>query len=545
MQFGSAVRSRSWEWLLALRKRLNVDLQLVDDGLAPLLSVGGQTAAAAVDALLSEPVPGIRLAISTALRTRTPQAASVERLQTVIVPVTVDGSVGGALIVARRTPDTQAPERVRGELELVGFWLTNAIEAHLQSAPAAQTDLERVSAMSRLLGDASAHKADRDVVAAFIETLAIWHDLEGYGYVETTRDEFARAVALPGADLTRTPMIVPRSSLPEGAQVSRLARSDAERLGFSAGEDVVMARVSEGAGSWLIAMVGSTAADDRPRINLYISLLDQAVARATHATTAHMLATLSSHLLADGEDLHEHARQALAHVQNALGLSTAAFTVTARTGAPLLHVGAAFTASELAAGSDDGRVVIIRHDPQQYAMAFVGTWPADHRVTQQEHHVAHAAADLLQSWVRRQVRQSPRQPADRRAPARRFDAVFDRLARQTVDTGVPVTAMVLSFADALAKPELTQARVVRLREHLRGGDLVGRFGDGEVGVLFHDAAAHDARALTDRVQQLLKRDGVPMNEVSIGVASRNPGESAAASVTQEARQRALQGSGDR
>ena len=31
-QFGAAVRSRSWEWLFALRKRLNLELMLVDDG---------------------------------------------------------------------------------------------------------------------------------------------------------------------------------------------------------------------------------------------------------------------------------------------------------------------------------------------------------------------------------------------------------------------------------------------------------------------------------------------------------------------------------
>jgi len=39
-RFGAAVRSRSWEWLFALRKRLNLELQLVDDGLATLLSAG-------------------------------------------------------------------------------------------------------------------------------------------------------------------------------------------------------------------------------------------------------------------------------------------------------------------------------------------------------------------------------------------------------------------------------------------------------------------------------------------------------------------------
>ena len=127
----------------------------------------------------------------------------MDRLQTVIVPVTLDRVVSGALIVARARPAEDQPlERVRSELELVGFWLTNAIEAHLQSPPAAQGDLDRLSALCRLLADdvRAPAESDRDIVATFVETLAVWHDLEGYGYVETAQRRYVRDVALPGAD---------------------------------------------------------------------------------------------------------------------------------------------------------------------------------------------------------------------------------------------------------------------------------------------------------------------------------------------------------
>ncbi len=156
-QFGAAVRSRSWDWLLALRKRLNVELQLVDDGQSPLLTASG----GGIDALLSEEASGmpaeasaktgLRVAITSAIRTRTPQAAAADRMQTVIVPITLDRVVSGVLVVARRTAPDQALEGVRNQLELVGFWLTNAIEAHLQSPPAARGDLDRVSALCRLM----------------------------------------------------------------------------------------------------------------------------------------------------------------------------------------------------------------------------------------------------------------------------------------------------------------------------------------------------------------------------------------------------------
>src|SRR5688572_14103270 len=539
-QFGAAVRSRSWDWLFALRKRLNVDLQLVDDAQTPLLTVssgaGGET-------LLSGEAPGVRLAISTAIRTRTPQAASVDRLQTVVVPITLDRVVNGALLLARRTQDDKPLDKVRSELEFIGFWLTNAIEAHLQSPPQAEGDLDRLSALNQLLTDAAAHGTDRDIVAAFIETLAVWHDLEGYGYVETTRDEYVRDVALPGADPARTPALIARSLLPELDDVSRLAKSDMDRLGFSGGEDVLLARVGDGAGSWLIAIAGAIQADDSPRLALYISLLEQAVGRATEAATARLLAMLSNHLLVDADIPEEQARHALAQVQRALGMTNAAFTVTSRTGAPLVHVGSSYTAADLTAGTGNGRVVVIRRDPREYAMALVGSWDPDHRVTQQEHHVAHAAADLLESWVRRLVRHAP-DAGDRRAAKRSFDDLLERAARDAVQNGIPVTAVVIRFGDAAIRPGVTQARVVSLREHLRGGDLIGRLDAGDVGVLLQDTAGPQAGALVARLRRLLERDGVPLAQVVIGTASRNPGESATGALAQEARQRAREHASD-
>jgi GGDEF domain-containing protein len=533
VEFGAAVRSRSWEWLFALRKRLNLELQLVDDGQAPVLSAGGKSAA--VDSLLSS-APGVRLAVTAAMRTRTPQAASVDRLQTVVVPVTLDRGVSGALIVARRTAEDQPLERVRSELELVGFWLTNAIEAHLQSPPAAEGDLDRLSALSRLMDDASAGRSDRDLVAAFVEALAVWHDLEAYGYVETMGEEYVRDVALPGAELARTPATIALAALPEVSDATRLVRTDIDRLGFAMGEDVVLARVGEGRGSWLVAIGGSIQSDELPRLGLYVSLLEHAVTRTTQAATAHVLAALSSDLLVDSENPAEQARRALLHVQTALGMASAAFTITSRTGAPILHVGASYSAADLTDGGRADRVVIIRRDPQQYAMALIGNWSADHHVTLQEGRVALAAADLFEAWGRRLVHQS--RAEDRRATRRGFDEVLERAVRNAVQDGITVTAVVISFGDATLRPDVTQARAVRIRQHLRGSDLVGRLGEGEVGVLLHDTAADQAEALVVRVRQLLERDGVPLADVVIGMATRQPGDVTVNALAQDARQRA-------
>jgi len=169
-------------------------------------------------------------------------------------------------------------------------------------------------------------------------------------------------------------------------------------------------------------------------------------------------------------------------------------------------------------------------------MALVGTWEPDHRITQQEQQVANAAADLLESWVRRLVHQT-QGLGDRRASARSFDDVLERAARDAVQSGIPVTAVVIAFGDAVLRPDEAQARVTRLREHLRGGDLVGRLSHGDVGVLLQDAAAGQAGAAIARVQRLLERDGVPLAQVVIGAASRSPGEPLTGTLADEARQR--------
>ena len=532
-QFGSAVRSRSWEWLFALRKRLNVDLQLVDDGQTSLLTVSGPSGASS-DVLLPGGAPGIQLAVTTAIKTRVPQAAVVDRLQSVIVPVTFDGVVGGALVLARRTDDDKPIEKVRSELEYIGFWLTNAIEAHLQSPPAGQSDLDRLSALCQLLADASARGSDRDIVAAFVETLAVWHDLEGYGYVETPRDTYVREVTLPGADLARTPASISQALLPEFDDVSALAKSDMDRLGFSGAEDALLARVGEGPGSWVIAVVGAIQSEELPRLSLYVSPLEQAVDRAKQSATAQMLAALATDLLEDSDSPEHVAARALGHVQAALNLTSGAFTIASRTGAPLVHAGASFTAAELAAGTEAGRIVIIRRDPQQYAMALVGVWDSNHRLTQQDHQLATAAADLLEAWARRLVRQSPR-TGDRRVAQRSFDDVLERAARDAVQSGIPVTAVVIGFEDALVRPDAAQARVTRLREHLRGGDLVGRLSAGDVGVLLQDAAAAQAEAALARVRRLLEHDGVSLTHVVMGAASRHPGDPLTGTLADEAR----------
>jgi hypothetical protein len=377
-------------------------------------------------------------------------------------------------------------------------------------------------------------------VAAFAETLAIWHDLEVYGYVETARGEFVRDVSLAGAEPSTSPMVIPLTSLPEGVQVSRFSKPDVERLGFSNAQDLVMTRLGDNAGAWLVVVCGAIASHELTRLGLYLALLDQSIARAIDASTAHVVTAMATHLLDDETPPEEQARHAVEKMREALGMSSAALTVTTVAGAPLVRVGAAPTAAEAGDPSDGRQLVILRRSPQQYTMAMAVGCSAGRRVTRQEHRVAHASADLLESWVRRIVRQS-KDAGERRATSRSYDEVLERFARQALEGGVPVTAVVLSFSDAVFRPGITQTRIGRIREQVRAADLVGRLGDGEIGMLLHDTPGGEARAVAARLRRVLQTadEAASPVPVSVGFASRDPGEPKAGALAPEAREDAL------
>jgi hypothetical protein len=524
---------------MALRRRLNIDLEIVGDEQAPLLTPAPLPISTNIPDLLASGAPALRQAVATTIETGTRQAVSVELAQVACVPLTTGRVVVGALILAQQRSDGVSAERARGALDLMGFWLSNAVEAHLESPSSEEGDLDRLSALCRLLGDSATHRSDREIVATFGEALAIWHDLEVFGYVETTGGEFVREVTLAGADASGSPPTVQRTSLPEGGQMGRISRLDVERLGFANGQDLVMRRLSGSAAAWVIVVVGAVPVADLPRLGRYLALLDQSIGRNVETSISRAVASMARHLLDEAHSTLEQARGALDEVQDALKLSSAGLTVSTPTGVALLSIGSAPEIADRGDSPDGRQVAILRPLPQGFGMAMAAEWPADRRVTRHEHQVAHAVADLFESWACRLVRQAT-DARERRAAPRSYGEDLERFAGQAVEGGIPVTVVVVSFANVSLQPGVTQAQVGRLREQMRPTDLVGRLGEGEIGMLLHNTPGGHARAVTARLRQALQRDDTTSRfKVSIGVASREPGQMTSGALAQEAREDAL------
>jgi hypothetical protein len=127
---------------------------------------------------------------------------------------------------------------------------------------------------------------------------------------------------------------------------------------------------------------------------------------------------------------------------------------------------------------------------------------------------------------------------DRRTGAPAFHEVMERFAREAVERGAPVTAVVLLIRDAALSPGSTQRWVAGMRGQMRPSDLAGMLAEGEIGLLMHDTTAQHAKTIASRLRAVV--DGLPGTEpILIGVATRVPGLPRTEGIVREARADAL------
>jgi hypothetical protein len=301
---GISVHSRTWEWVAALRQPLDIDLQLVDAdaraGAVPL----APCAPADLSRLLDARSPVLRAAVSTTIRTGEHQATSIDGVQIVASCVKVADVAVGALLVARPLAGRDDLAGLRAELEAIASWLRPGIEAHLVSGPAMEaTGLDKLSSLGRVLAPAVARASDREMVMAFAEVMAVWHDVDTHGYVEIDDGTFRPEVLLPGIDRASIPAVITPALLPADVNMSRVVEVDGEALGLVTGEAVHVARLASSGGgrSWLLVLSGPLAADRMSRLRAYLTLLEHWLAHAGAASTSRVVTAMSASLIEDDE----------------------------------------------------------------------------------------------------------------------------------------------------------------------------------------------------------------------------------------------------
>src|SRR5262249_43639269 len=231
------VESHSWTWLLDLGRYLNVAIDIVDDRCVPLLPIEGSDMSgehAGLRALLSIESSPLRSTISIV----TPSSAHAVAIDHQLC-ICHGLSPAGTLVVAR-TLKAGGAEDSRLELESIGIWLAAAIEGNLSNRAAdAVADSHLVGSLRRLLDDAVARESTRGVVSAFVETLAVWLEIEVHGYVAGAPGRFLLSLSPVGADHSTVPAALDDDVVPAGTAMVRLSSSETDRFEFTSVPDDV------------------------------------------------------------------------------------------------------------------------------------------------------------------------------------------------------------------------------------------------------------------------------------------------------------------
>jgi hypothetical protein len=531
----TAINSQSWDWLFDLPHRLNVAIEIVDEQCLPMLPVGsGHTAAALRDLITAEASP-LQSAISNTTQS-SPHAVAVDGTLCVCLAL----APAGVLILARELrEESEQAEKHHQDLELIGSWLAGAVEANLASEPSgAGAESHMIASLQRLLNEAVSRGSVRNVVSAFVETLAVWRDIDVYGYVAGTNGRSFLSVSPLGADHSAMSAELDDAAMPAERAMVRLSPSQIERFGFgSVARDVLIRRISTDTGaSWLMVFAGTIDSREEPRLTVYSELLRESLNDLTAETVDRVVATILRHLSRSSGTVESTAQLALDEVIAAVGAQQGSLTVTTAAGKQALAVGstALLTASEHGA-PPDRLVVQSAHDGNSMAVAVAGEGG---RFTTHERGILEAAVALLQPWTRAALLRL--EQADRRAAHLPFQAWIERLAAETIQEGGHASVILISIPDMVLRPGFLQAQVAKIRNQLRPSDFAGNLTGSEIAVLLRDTPADEAAFVRARLKKLLEWDegSGEAIEPSIGMISCSAESQFDGSIVRAARENA-------
>src|SRR5262245_54909527 len=180
------VHSRAWNPLLEILQRLDIVIELVDENLTPFLpTLGGRTASEMRRILVRLGNESLRAAIGRSMQFRKPELVTLGGVNIMCVPIAParKGAVATTLLVAAERPEHLVGFGHESELERIGLWLANTIEAHLSHAASENSsELHELSSLLRLLNEVGTRGSEQEIVQSFVEALAVWQDVESWGY---------------------------------------------------------------------------------------------------------------------------------------------------------------------------------------------------------------------------------------------------------------------------------------------------------------------------------------------------------------------------
>lgn len=515
--FGADVRGRSWHWLFELCRRIGVELQLVDTRSAVVIPAGFESETSALGMLLNAAPPALMAAIRETVTLQQPQFVSVDLHRIVCVPLVVDDVVRGVSVITRvagaSATDVNA-DAFRSQLEVIGTRLARAIETHLEQPPdIADADFERIVTFARVLAEADHSGSERELLVAFVRALSMWHEVECRIYLEDPAGLLTLDVSLPGVTWGPAEAMVPLTSWVDSTLVS-LTHGEMEQIGLPTDRDVVIARVPRPNGARIAVMRGRLPQRDISRIAVYLSLLDQ---RLQHARTDRALAALQ-HLVTlcgtEGLTANDVARHLLEGLIAGTGGVAASLDVDDADGTPLLRVSAGDSSR---APDDAAGAVAVSRASGHHRLTLKVALRSDAALGPAAQAFVGAVADLLVLWERFTGRSSDR--VERRMTHESHDASFERLARQALEHGEDITAVVVRVRDQ-SPVGVALEWIAQWRAQVRPADSVALLTTGEIGILLRGSSSSASESVVDRLMEAAHIDRAA-RRVSVGMSSHS------------------------
>jgi hypothetical protein len=492
------VNGQSWEWLFDLPLRLNVVVELIDDRQAPVFPPRATPAATTVRRFITEREPALMAAIADARRVSPTSRVVVDGFQALCVRM----ASLGVLVLAAEPIDKSADEGWR-DLELVGSWLVQAIEASVTAPPdALSVELYRMASLRRILTDAVSRTSVRKVIGAFVEALGVWDDVRVDAYAPCATRGFFRYVSPMAAPVGWGPLDLDETIAPRANRMTRCSHGDLERIGLGAESgDVLVLRIPIHDVSWVLLFSGRIDEPEQVRLALYADMLRESLNQVTATATDRVVAPIAQDALPPNDLLIDATQALIKQLAASVGCYQSAVVVTAA-GRQTLAVGQTELLHELRDRDRPDRLVVTSSDPRSSMTAVLAR--EQPRFTAFERALVQAAVSALHPNVQRAIDNS--RQGERRQQFRPVDRMLDELAAETVGAGQPASVIVVSVDATALEPGVLQAWVGRVRQHLRAGDIAGILSHTEIAVLLSDASADDAAVVAARLKQVLQSD---------------------------------------
>jgi hypothetical protein len=523
------VSSRSWGWLRALCSPMSLDVQLLDMAYVPVTLFPARPGAPK-GPLDQDAFRRLRPAAEAVVTQEAPQIARLTAHAVTLSPVRVGGAMGGVMLVAH--PDAESAGADRRHLATVSGWLRAAVEQHLANHA---VGADHLSALHHALRAAALDGSDRRLVSVFAEALAVWHDVEVVGYVETAAGVFTRAVSLAGRSGDLPPLVFPPQAVPAPQLLTRMPQTHVDD-GDRSAADALVVTLTRGAGAtWLLTLSGEIDACDPALLSGYVSALDITLALTARAASARVALAVASDLAAAPHDPQQALERALSQVRHSLSASAARFS--ARTAAGASSIAARSSGAATAPSPGEPRLVIERKTPAlgQFALEIervvASPW------TPVEHAQARAAADVLERWAERGAPMHA--PASPPPPATNaFAASIDGRVARALERNESISLVVLACSPSPTEAQAA-ALIAEARRLLREGDDAGILPDGDVGIVLAQTTAAQAPVVTRRLRAALSRvaSAAGITIAAEGFATRMPGQAAGGSLLDDARPR--------